>query len=516
MLKLRLTHKAFILILVPLCFELVFIATLAILLNQAEMDALMEARSKAVVAEANTISSLYYVTGSDLVAASFTHDQEAVALVDDRLQRIAEHIQVLRELPAANERQKEQIAEVEQSALRGLELLKLARGAIEKPELGLTLVHANRGNELRNKLKGAYDELITSLNVLAAEEYDKTPSKPHYDSRVSVRQWLVAGVIFNIILAVGLALGFVASTNSRLRTVMQNTSRVATQQQLAPLVGGSDEIAELDAVFHDMANALERANKKERELNELKQRFIAMVGHDIRAPLTCIKGALEMLQSGVYGELSDRADRQINIASASANRLMALVRDLLDLDKYSLGKLEVQTQSQSLQTLCVSAATEMEILAAGKEIEIQVEADDCDVLADSDRVTQVLVNLLSNAVKFSEDQSTITVRARKQDQDHTALVEVIDHGRGIPPEKIDKLFKRYSQMTLEDSTVLRGYGLGLSISKEIVEAHGGTIGCTSELEKGTRFWFTLPLAGDPLPQDQSTTVVSPAASSSTT
>lgn len=489
MLKLRLTHKAFILILVPLFFELLFISTLAVLLNNAEAEAFAEARAKAVVAEANTISELYYVTASAMAAASVSRDPEALHFVDDKLQRIKDHIQILDELPAANEKQKEAIKEVEKTASRGLELLKTARNQIGAGSLALLVL---RGNDVRYKLKGVYDDLMLALHRVAEEEFENVGSPTQHNSRFWVRQILMVGIALNIVLAVGLALAFVGSTRSRLLTLMQNAQRVAAKQPLAPLVGGSDEIAELDRVFHDMAKALDEAAEKEKHMNALKQRFIAMVGHDIRAPLTCIQGALEMLESGVYGELSANGTRQISTANESANRLMALVRDLLELDKLAEGKLSVNAIAQDASDLCQSAVNEMELLASNKEIKLATDYDeDCEVLADSDRIVQVLVNLISNAVKFSPTGGTITIRAHARETD--ALFEIEDQGRGIPAEKVDKLFKRYSQLEEDDAKILKGFGLGLNISKEIMEAHNGDIGCRSEVGKGTTFWFTLPL-----------------------
>jgi PAS domain S-box-containing protein len=230
----------------------------------------------------------------------------------------------------------------------------------------------------------------------------------------------------------------------------------------------------------------------ERERSEqLRQEFVAMVGHDLRTPLAALQGFLEILSTGNYGTLSPTGNDRLLMASRSIGRLMNLVSDILDAARMEAGRLEMNPGQTSTEKIVASAIDSISEIALQKNIQISTQITKAELLADKDRLVQVLVNLLSNALKFSPSGSVVSVAV--EPISHQFEFCVIDQGKGIPVEFRKSVFDRFQQVQDEDGFDHRtGTGLGLAICKAIVESHGGTIGVDSELGKGSRFWFRIP------------------------
>lgn len=232
------------------------------------------------------------------------------------------------------------------------------------------------------------------------------------------------------------------------------------------------------------------------EVERLKRDFVAMVSHDLRSPLTSVHGSLTLLSAGALGDLSDEAQEVVQTAESEVERLTNLVADLLDVARIEAGKLEVHPTRTQLMPIIRRSIASVGNLAARAGVEIDCEQATPVVMADSDRIVQVMVNLLSNAIKFSPPQTKVSVTAR--DLNDWVEVRVEDHGRGIPAEHLDAIFQRFHQVESEEDTKKGGTGLGLPICKTIVENHGGQIGVESEVGKGSTFWFRLKKSPDTL------------------
>lgn len=231
--------------------------------------------------------------------------------------------------------------------------------------------------------------------------------------------------------------------------------------------------------------------RERHEVEKLKQEFVSMVSHDLRTPLTAVQNFLELLSSGVY-QISEPAKTKLPALERSVDRLIKLVRDLLDLDRSELGKLQLRLTEVAIDDVIQRSVESVDTLANQRKIKIDAPDDvNATLLADRDRLIQVLVNLLSNALKFSPENETITITADRSID--SVKVQVIDRGRGVPPEFRETIFERFRQVTASDSHEKGGIGLGLPICRAIVQEHGGEIGVDSEEGKGSRFWFRLPL-----------------------
>ncbi len=231
-----------------------------------------------------------------------------------------------------------------------------------------------------------------------------------------------------------------------------------------------------------------------KQLERIKRDFLAMVSHDIRAPLGNIQLVLSFIERDDELTLSDSNKRSLSIAKDNTQRLLALVNNLLDVEKIESGMLAVMQENCSLKTTARQAIDAVSELSRERKISI-VEDINPDVKAffDEERVVQVLINLLSNALKFSPADTEIKIA--QEAEENFVRVKVIDQGRGIPEEKLKTVFERFRQVEKGDSKEKKGAGLGLTICKAIVENHGGIIGVESVVNEGTTFWFTLPRSG---------------------
>ncbi|MFN8551967.1 MAG: PAS domain S-box protein [Candidatus Obscuribacterales bacterium] len=226
------------------------------------------------------------------------------------------------------------------------------------------------------------------------------------------------------------------------------------------------------------------------EIERFKNEFLGVVSHELRNPLTAIRGSLKMMMVGALGQQTEQAQKAITIAERSATRLIGLVNDLLDAEKLEAGKLDMQFELRPLYPILEMSVESVKAFADEHNVSVQYQQTASQVYADDHRIVQVLINLLSNAIKYSPKGSTVRIDVVPgTDMDE---VRITDQGRGIPPSHVNSLFQRFKQVERTDATAKGGTGLGLVICKAIIEQHMGSIGVESELGHGSTFWFKLP------------------------
>lgn len=228
------------------------------------------------------------------------------------------------------------------------------------------------------------------------------------------------------------------------------------------------------------------------EQEQRKSAFISTVSHELRSPLTSIKGAMGLLLSGSAGELPDKALALLEIAHRNADRLILIINDILDMDKISNGQMEFDISDVDLVELLKEADRANAMLQQRFGVVVTLSGADKPVFlkTDPNRFIQVLTNLMSNAYKFSPPNGRIVLDIA--DAGEHVRVSVKDEGQGIPLAEQGKIFDRFADMTNSDRAAMGGTGLGLSICKAIVENLGGTIGFDTEEGVGTTFFFNLP------------------------
>lgn len=241
----------------------------------------------------------------------------------------------------------------------------------------------------------------------------------------------------------------------------------------------------LFCVVHDITHR--------KEVERLKRAFLQMVSHDLRSPLTSIQASVDVVNSGVYGELPERCKGALAQVNSNIGRLIALVNGLLSLEKMESGHMQLDCDLILVSEVVEPSVHSIHGMANKRRIEIAVDNQhNPRFYGDQDRLVQVMVNLLSNAIKFSPDKSKITIVVL--DGDETVEVQVNDQGPGIPEDKRETVFERFKQVDRTDETKKGGIGLGLPICKAIVEQHNGTIGVGTANGGGCSMWFRIPKA----------------------
>lgn len=223
-----------------------------------------------------------------------------------------------------------------------------------------------------------------------------------------------------------------------------------------------------------------------------KSDFISTVSHELRSPLTSIKGAMGLLLSRAAGELPDKAVSMLEIAHRNADRLVLIINDILDLEKIAAGRMEFDRRDVNLTDLVAETKNANAVMNHRFAVHVESTNDESPIWINTDpnRIIQVLNNFLSNACKFSKPGST--VRIMIEEQYDSVRVAVKDQGEGIPMKDQHKIFERFADMENSNRSAKGGTGLGLSICKAIVEGLGGNIGFETTEDAGTTFYFVLP------------------------
>ena len=278
----------------------------------------------------------------------------------------------------------------------------------------------------------------------------------------------------------------VALTMSPIRDTAETVVGVATIAQ--DVTVRMQHEAERDQLLHELGEQNERL----RELDRLKDEFVALVSHELRTPLTSIRGYLELVLDGEAGDLTDDQREFLGIVERNAHRLLALVGDLLFLAQVEAGKLSLELGAVDLSSLAAETVETARPLAEEKGVTLTLASGPLPLLAgDRIRLAQLLDNLVSNGVKFTPSGGRVDVRVRGERG--RAVIEVRDTGMGVPPGEQDHLFERFFRASKATEQAIPGTGLGLAISKAIVHAHGGRITVASEEGKGSTFRVDLPI-----------------------
>lgn len=601
-LGLTLFQMGLVLVGVPLLFEMVFIVGMYWFYKTAEAKTIEVEHTRNVRAEADRVLNGYAAASMSLLEFSFRRDQNSRMEFMHYRRHSTKHMERLKEL-VKNDATQAGIVKIAENNGNYLskaldrtyeKLTSLPDNSVMDPIYLIEL--GEERSRIMKYLMITSRQVADFSNKLDRESQDLSGIEHGY--RRFYQLFLIMGIVFNIAIALVLALLFGRRILNRINTVKDNTIRLATGKPLNPLLRGSDEIAELDNGFHKMAKALAEAQRKEKaiiesapdvicsidsdgrfvtanpavldhwgfapeeiigmrfselivpedlqksteflerirkeqnagtiecriahqkghdvhtiwsvrwssvdhvlfcvvhdiserkELEQLKQHFMAMVSHDLRTPLNSVKNFLGMLNTPIYGNLSEKGGVRKQAVELEIDRLNRLIDDLLDLEKLEAGKMELELKPTRISTLLTLAYEAVRGIAENKKIEIILPKEEGEVNMDCERIIQVLVNLLSNAVKFSPEGSKVTVVSELDK--NSLIISVQDEGPGLPEGAEKTLFSRFKQFA-KGPNAPKGSGLGLAICKEIVAAHGGTIAAESVPNKGSKFWFKIPL-----------------------
>ncbi len=260
-------------------------------------------------------------------------------------------------------------------------------------------------------------------------------------------------------------------------------------------------VSEMQVGGRRMFTGIVRDISERVKIERLKNEFVSTVSHELRTPLTSIRGALGLLLGGAVGEIPPKARQMLALAERNCERLTLLINDILDLEKIESGRMAFRFGSVDLGELVTQACEAHQGFADrhGIALRVDIGSNDRRVSGDPDRLQQVLANLLSNATKFSPDGGVVEVVLARRDD--ALRISVRDHGEGVPEAFRERIFGRFAQADSSDTRGKGGTGLGLNISRAIVERHGGRIGFDSVEGQGATFYFELPVIVDDPPAD---------------
>ncbi len=481
--KSKLMRKGLVVIILPLVLEIVFMCLLGYFLIMAQIEIEEKIQSKKIVANATSIvarvidsqliSMMYNAQKIPMLDVRFKKDAELAKQATAELKSLCQDSQPRKELA-------EQIGESVEATYRRLgkvfaeefeDNVPLSSFTSTAAQTQKTYAQMTQVFSTTDKLLGREQELQSELQ--GRERYFKN----------NVRQAIVWGVILNVLVTILLAVYFAKNITRRLAVVLENTDRLQSRQKLSNPIGGDDELSHLDSVFHATADDLTEVDRQRKHL-------VSLVKDELSEPLRQVQYTLHNLSHGVHGKLSEKAETRLTLAARDTDRIVRLIDDLMSIETMEGGSFDLNIQPTSSGELIESAINSIRDMADRCDVNIELMDPGLTFAADKDRVIQVIINFLSNAIKFSPRHAKVRVEVVLSEQ--FVEFKIIDHGRGIPKDKLEQIFEPFQQVETKDQTDRGGSGLGLPISKTIVEQHGGTIGVNSRLGEGSVFWFRLP------------------------
>ncbi len=613
---LKLSHQGLLLVGILLLFEFIFLASLWQLLQESERETLSEEHAKEVLAKTSQMMQSFYDAGNAIERYAQTRDRAHEERFNVDVNQAQDLIKWLKGAVKDDTRQREMLNRVDTNIGQALAMIREVLKVLDtEPPLKALQMVAKRQQSLHLIEQTLVPDTLELMRLQKNELYRLQEENPvsQRQSRQTIKLLLLWAAPINFLFAIALAVFFTRSITGRLDVLVDNTARMRKGLPLNDALPGTDEISQLDGVFHDMAHVLRReeellkaseirvrriiesipiglvmTNRNDKieyinprtvemfgfapnelfgmplsklftprsgeekttgatilsetikkslnritemaavrkdgtefpvefslaevaaepadrrlaivldvsereEIRRMRQAFVAMVSHELKTPLTSVRGYLTLLDVGAFGELSPDAQAGAQRAEKNVLRLIALINDLLDLEKMESGNLQVMPAKITLKPILAQALDAVREFAQERQVAIVLPAKDGVLFADSDRLVQVLVNLFSNAVKFSPKGSTVTVTASEDPEG--VEIKVSDQGRGVPARFKESIFERFQQVESADGKPGGGTGLGLAICRAIVERHGGTIGVDSEEGRGSTFWVRLPHEG---------------------
>jgi signal transduction histidine kinase len=353
--------------------------------------------------------------------------------------------------------------------------------------------------EVPTPLRTRAERLAVDLNQFATELANATAARTdalieqNASAYTSSRNLFVGVAAGAILLA--LLLGFVLSWSliGPIQRIDARLAAIASGDFSGHVnVINRDELGALAANVNRMNDELQRLYREVEAASKHKSDFLANMSHELRTPLNAIIGFSQVLRAGISGQINPKQAEYLDDVVTSANHLLALINDVLDLSKVEAGQVDLQVAPFSLRDALergVSMVRE-QATTGGVQVALHANGGSDVITGDERRIRQVIFNLLSNAVKFTPAGGLVDVSTTQRNGE--VMVSVADTGPGIAAEDLDRIFEEFQQ-TEAGARQREGTGLGLALSKRFVEMHGGRIWCDSELGKGSTFRFTVPL-----------------------
>ena len=375
--------------------------------------------------------------------------------------------------------------------------LTISRVVTRIQQLDKTSAHGHDETQpLLNTARVAGDDLKARAFDLSSKAGAETTAlvAANRSADVSSRNLLIGVSAVSVLLALGLGLLLSWSLVGPIQQTETRLAEIAAGDFAGRLeVPNRDELGSLAANVNRMNDELRRLYGELETASTHKSEFLANMSHELRTPLNAIIGFSQVLRQRLFGEINEKQEEYLDDILSSGNHLLSLINDVLDLSKVEAGQVELEIADFSLREALERGVVMVRERATRNGVHLALElAPDVDLVrGDERRLRQVVFNLLSNAVKFTPEGGSVLVATERVDGD--VQVSVTDTGPGIAPEDRERIFEEFQQTDVGVGQ-REGTGLGLALSKRLVELHGGRIWVESNTGHGSRFVFTMPLA----------------------
>jgi signal transduction histidine kinase len=476
-------RKGLVVVVLPLVLEIIFMGLLVYFMVMAESEIQRRIESKKIVATATSIVAR--LIDAQLIALMYNAQRIPMLDIrfDDDARFIGNQLAELKRLCADSEPRRSKSIEIEKTVDTTVKRLRTVFTGEFEPDMQLQKVAGTtqKSDRVYSRMTGAFipiDSLLASEQKMQQEVQKNEKAYREY-----IREWIIYFVAVNTIITLGLAIYFAKTITNPIAIVLANTERLRKREPLAPPIRGNDELAHLDEVFHATAEDLIFVDKQRKHL-------VALVKEELSEPLRTVQYTLHNLSQGVLGDLTPKAETRFILAARDTDRVVRLIDDLLSIETMEGARFELDMEPTSSAEIIEAAVGSVKDMAERHGVKLEIKDIGARFTADKDRLVQVLINFLSNAIKFSPSGCLITIEVLKSETEHE--FRVIDRGRGVPQDKLEQIFEPFQQVEAGDQTAKGGTGLGLPISKTIIEQHGGKIGVKSQVDGGSTFWFKLP------------------------
>jgi signal transduction histidine kinase len=483
--SLKLSQKMLFIVAVPLVFELLVFSTIWVVMAKAESQAQTAETASLLVNRTNAITNEIYAAGGSLAAFIATKNKKFDARFSEFVTAAELNLAEMEKLPLS----KAQSEIISDERVHVGEMLGFLKDMREQAGDSSSHRHLLAMHNQHKKAQAAAQSYFENMqDVLARFEDDARVQRYELGrSKEMVSRVLGTGMILSLLLALTMSLGFARHIIRQMHALQNKARKLVTFDELGQPANGSDEISELDRTLHGVAALMAQNAEKEKQLETIKRNLIAMVSHDLRAPLTSTRAFLGLLGEGQYGALNGKGRMTLRSVDSSLNHVCELVEDMLSFASSEIGD---QLNRRELVDLGVIISDAVDVVAAAaqlKSISIEVEQyPEAYLEADETRIVQVFTNIMSNSVKYCPDGSTIKISTTFDETSCTISIE--DNGPGMNTVPAFQPFARG-----ENSQDTDGRGLGLFLSKQVIEAHGGTIELDRNSMTGTKFNIRLPI-----------------------
>ncbi len=490
----KLVTRGYLFIGIPLAIQLIITGILLSVTENLEQTVSREATAKSVLSAASQLHYLLAEATATIYSLRYTDSTKVRSTAEALLERNRKLSAELRSLAKKEPDGAPTINAFTDSAEHMADLLIDATGARVPRTDAFSFAYTMTEDEFHFEFltalrRGTYDwrRLHEQFSAIAKEA---TPEG--IKQQENLRLYLQCALGVNILVAIGLAALFGRVFVGRLSILMTNIEDFASGRIELREVPGNDEISILNEKFRVMAKQRIAAEQE-------RQAVLQMVSHDIRGPMTSLNLTLNSIVGGYLKLTMEQVMERLKRVLRETRRLAELCTTFLDLESFQSGQLDLEKTNVKIQDLLESARDSTEGLKEVKQVEVEVQCKPDDtVFCDQERITQVLINILSNAIKFSPRGSVVQLIGEIHDGYVTLSVK--DTGPGISESDAKRVFDKFSQ--LQNARSHGGSGLGLWICQRLVDIHGGTIGCESEIGKGTTFWLKLPAQDESETEDQ--------------